>query len=100
MSHDRVTFTEQPDPLTRVTWAFWFYGTRLVLDRYLVETRPTKRHGFKLLVCYARQFNGERLPPDQVLQESHVPLTSDVRERAIREFMAPITVAKWSEVPR
>jgi len=85
---------ESPDKLRKVTWKFWFYRNRLVVDSYTVDERSSRRHTYKWAAGY------ERLRKDGSIKEAELPLTDEIRERAIREFMSRITVVRWSEVER
>lgn len=98
MSNETITISvESEDKLHRETWRFWFNDFCLVLDSYHVEARSSRRHVFKTMDGY------ERIASHHAggwLKEAEVPLPSEIRERAIREFMAKVTVVRWSEVRR
>jgi hypothetical protein len=102
MSHDRVNFTDtDADQLRRVTWAFWFHERALVVDSYIIESRPTKRHNFKIARAYFRLPVGMgALLDSEKIAEADVPLTDEIRDRALREFVSQIKVVRWSEVSR
>lgn len=88
---------ESEDKLRRETWRFWFHDFHLVLDSYAIEARTSRRHVYRAMDGY------ERIASHHAggwLKEAEVPLPSEIRERAIREFMARIDVVRWSEVRR
>jgi hypothetical protein len=98
MSNETITLSvESEDKLRRETWRFWLYNFRLVLDSYVVEARASRRNVFKVMDGYERIASHHA---GGFLKEAEVPLPSEIRERAIREFMAKITVSRWSEVGR
>jgi hypothetical protein len=98
MSRDTVRFSvESEDKLRKVTWTFWLCDRNLVVDSYIVEERPSRRHNFKITDCYARIKSSYE---DGNLKEHEVPLTDEIRERAIREFTSSLRVIRWSEMER
>ena len=102
--YEAVSFTTVDDKLRRVSWRFWLYQNCLVLDEYLVEERASAKHKFKTVKVYDRRPVGRRsylaAPFDARLKEEEVPLTDEVRARALREMVNQIKVVLWSEVPR
>ena len=99
MSFNRVIWTESgTDPLQQVTWTFWLYNTDLVLDSYLVETRKTIRHGFKIKSAYYRLPTGYNTYGLTHITEAEVPLTDEIKERALDKYVSQLRVVRWSEV--
>ena len=100
MSGGHITWTEEDDDkLLRVEWSFWLMNScTLVLDRYQVHTRPTRRHAYKVTTGYVR------LPLGHIdasnITESMVPWTEAVRARALEELTKKLRIVRWSEVPR
>ena len=96
MGNEIITLVdESADKLRKVTWEFWLYRNHLVLNSYTVDERASRRHTYKFVDGY------DRLRKDYGhLKEAEVPLTDEIRERAIREFTAKLTVVRWSEVER
>jgi len=90
---------ESEDKLSQVTWRFWHYEGRnaLVLDSYIVSKRETKRHAYKLAQGYFRQ-RPDRFVRYEPIAESAVPWTTEIRARALEEFMKKLRVVLWSEV--
>lgn len=80
------------DGLKREGWRFWYYLGRLILDGYVEETRPSKRHGFKI-----KGMSYHRLERGAAQLEPKVPLPLDVQERAIAAFTKQLLVMKWTE---
>jgi hypothetical protein len=78
---DRVDVVEEAvDGLSRVSYHFWkdpYDG--FVVDRYMVETRPSKRHGWKCEVAYTRLFPRA---PNSTITAEEVPLTAAVIAKA------------------
>jgi hypothetical protein len=91
---DYIRWTEAIDSLKNVTWVFWIYDTNLVLDAYIIETRPTRRHHFKVEAEYQRLRSSLR---GRQLDEKNVPLTDEIREKALRKFTDQLRVLWWSE---
>jgi len=85
--------------MQKVTWTFWLYqGDTLVLQSYVVEHRPSRRHAFRETIAYYRQQPTHRA--NEIMAEADVPLTSEIAQRAIREFTRKLQVKRWSQVPR
>lgn len=91
---------ESEDKLRRVTWTFWLYGRCLVLDAYTIESRPSRRHSYKTESMYQRIAYGSAIPQSQRIAEADVPLTPEIQERALRQFMASLRVVRWDEIAK
>ena len=100
MMYDTVSFSyDSVMGLQKVTWTFWLYaGDTLVLQSYVVEERPSRRHGFRETIAYYRQEPTHR--PNKLMPEADVPLTQEISERAIREFTSKLRVKRWSQLQR
>jgi hypothetical protein len=85
---------EAEDKLSRVRWTFWFHERvhKLVLDGYYEESRPTKRHGYKVGRRYVR------LGREATIREDQVPITNEIKRRALVEFVRGLEVVLWSTV--
>ena len=83
---------EEHNPLRRVWWSFLYFDDEhaLVVDHYVVEERATLRHKFKTVATY------DRAPRGGNLREEDLPLTEEVRARALREFCGKLRVALWN----
>ena len=80
-----------PDDLSQVVWTFRTIELKVVLDRYEVQTRATKRHKFiRARDHYYDRHNGR----DSSLSMDDVPLPLDVAEEARQQVMAQICIAK------
>lgn len=88
---------EDESRLRRVRWDFWYHDSRhkLVLNEYVVESRPSKRHGYKTGMAYIRTSARE-----SSLREDQVPLTDEVKARALAEFTKELSVVLWSTLPK
>lgn len=93
--NEYITITKtSPDKLTRQEWRFWFYlrKTALILDRYTLYKRETKRHKFgksSIVKSYARTF-----ARDCTISADEVPLDSGIAEEARKKFIDKIIVAR------
>jgi hypothetical protein len=100
VSNHYIRFEDElGDKLRRVSWAFWLYGSNLVLNEYVVETRPSRRHAYKVARAYTR-LSSSRWRDGSVVDEEDVPLTPAIAERALREYVSQLRVVRWSEVRR
>jgi len=91
MIYDNVRWMEDHGPLRRVWWDFMYFDDEhaLVVDHFIVEERATLRHKFKTTENY------DRMPRGGSIREEDVPLTEEVRARAIHEFCANLRVTRW-----
>jgi hypothetical protein len=99
MSNVRVTVTDEdtPNRLARTTWAFWLYEARLVLESYVEESRPSRRHSYKTDRAYFRLTSDSSLLSSQRIAEKDVPLDANIKRRAVEEFVRQLRVIRWSE---
>ena len=94
MQHSTVT-RASVDGLAQQEWVFWFHAERLrlVLDAYRQLRRSSPRHKFRAEGESYRRLErcGATLPA------AAVPVPDDVREAALRAFVARITVGLWDD---
>lgn len=95
-----IEIIRQSDDLNRQVWKFWpnteIHRVDIILDGFSVQSRPTKRHGWKTETEYGRTSrkgwsqNGHRL-----IDLSEVPVfPSDVVEEVMAKFMATVMVKR------
>lgn len=82
---------ETPDRLTRHVWRFWYDNRehRLVLDEHSVETRPTRRHGYRRDRSYFRLGHQRRMG-EAVIPTPEVP--AHVRQHICEQFLEALRV--------
>ena len=92
------SFIEQKSDLERNVWRFYFGSDcNLYVDSYKIESRETKRKkNWRVDKAYSRtsmdrNFACIRLSADEV------PLTEEIKETALKEFMKLITVKMWDK---
>lgn len=80
------------DGLSRHVWRFWKHhlNETIYVDGYRFETRPTRRHGFRLHTGYVRTSN-RRYEPGESLSYKEVPLPEGVVVEARSKFCDQIT---------
>lgn len=90
---------EADDKLSREQWSFWFYERphAIVVNAYYVESRPTKKHGYKVTKRYTRQ-NARTSDPGTTIKEEDIPLTDAIKHRALVEYVKGLRVVLWSAV--
>lgn len=85
MSLDHVSFSHlSDDGLSQVEWSFWRYGSKLLVDRYEVQERPSTRHKFKTVRKWVRLGNAR----ENSIRKEDVPLTDDIRKEAVEAYAA------------
>ena len=84
---------KQIDELTIQRWRFIFIDGNIYLESYYVLQKESKRHrNYRTLKKY------ERLSKrDSNMEENEVPLTTELKEEALNQFVYKIKVLKWSE---
>lgn len=81
------------DELTYEQFIFRFFDNVLYLDGYYVNKRETTKHRkYNIIKQYSRLSNRY-----DTLTESEVPLTDEIRQRALNEFFSTIKCLTWSE---
>jgi hypothetical protein len=90
----------EQDELNRKVWKFWpdtgINKVDIILDRYSVQSRPTKRHKWRTVTAYDRTSRKRWSQEGYMLIDiSEVPvLPSDVVEEVIAKFMATVTIKR------
>jgi len=88
-----MTIEIKIDDLNKEVYRFWENGTHLVLDSYNLLNRENKR---KQKWTYLKTY--ERLSDKQsTLSENEVPLTDEVKELILDEYIKLLSVKTWSE---
>ncbi len=92
-----IKIIRDTDALTREEFTFWFDERRMVLylDAYYFKKRQTKRHNFKVVTQYSR--SDSRRPPYNWMELKDVPLTEDIKNRALEQFISEIKVGVWND---
>jgi hypothetical protein len=82
-----TTLTVPVDDLTREKWRFYYEERRhvLILQEFIIETRATKRHGWKVSNSYSRIDRRHNTMPCPELSE-------DIRTMALLDFTTKLTV--------
>ncbi len=78
----------QKDELTEEVWWFTVIDTKIILDAYVRNSRPTRRHKFTSTMAYSRLGRCE-------LAETAVPWPEDVRQEALDQYIAELKVGRW-----
>ena len=96
----RVAFTVDISPLRRERWIFWFNEREhaLVLDDYAVEERPSLRHKFRTVASYERLRGHRHSGMTSDIQETDVPLTPAVAQRALDDFTSHLRIGIASQI--
>lgn len=93
-----------PDDLREVEWCFWLFNDvvspALVVERYVVRERPSKRHKFRATYTYERNPMHWQSKERQRCNEEALPLTEEVKARAVDELLKQLRVVRWGEVRR
>ena len=84
---------KQIDELTIQRWRFSFIDRNIYLESYYVLQKESKRNrNYRTMKKY------ERLNKrDNNMEENEVPLTTELKEEALNQFVSKIKVLKWSE---
>jgi hypothetical protein len=84
---------KQIDELTIEKWRFRFIDRNIYLESYYILQKESKRHkNYRTLKKY------ERLSKrDSNVEESEVPLTDELKQEALNQFVSKIKILKWSE---
>jgi hypothetical protein len=84
---------KQIDELTIEKWRFSFIDRNIYLESYYILQKESKRHkNYRTLKKY------ERLSKrDSNVEESEVPLTDELKQEALNQFVSKIKILKWSE---
>lgn len=85
------------DGLGRELWAFYLIDNHLVLDEYLLQTKPSTRHRkFETVKVYERLTGSTgNYSQSQLVAEENVPWPSFVLVEAKRKFCEQISVVRW-----
>jgi len=99
---DRIEFYEEPSPLRRERWIFWYSDSdhALVLDEYHVEERTSTKHKFKSIASYERLRSRRSHMPPGTLGEEDVRLTPMIAQRALDDFTSGLRVVRWNDIRR
>jgi hypothetical protein len=83
---------EEVNDLEKIKWTFswWETQTGIVLDRFAVSERKTKRHKFQVVFVWSRL--DER---DKRIKKPVVPIS--VKDKAIKEMRAKINYESETE---
>lgn len=84
-----ITIQQAQDQLTIEEWAFRLNDENLVLHRYTLQTKQSKRHKFITSELYHRTY-----PNKSTLKVEDVPLPEDIKRQALEAFVAKISVVK------
>jgi hypothetical protein len=96
-----IEIIRQSDELNREVWEFWpeiKNKVDIILNRYEIQSRLTKRHGWKTTEEYDRlDRKGWSHKGHRLIDLSEVPVfPSDVVEEVMIEFMTTVTVRRSS----
>lgn len=88
-----MTIEIKIDDLNKEVYRFWENGTTLILDSYHLLTRESKRkQKWEFKKVYER-LSGR----NSTINENNVPLTTEVRDLALDEYIKTLSVKTWSE---
>lgn len=90
----RIEITKQMGDLQQESWSFTIHERNeitLVLSGYKFCERQTKRHGWKVKTYF------NRFDTRDGMKESEVPLPDEVKQEAISQITATISVKKPNE---
>ncbi len=95
--HQRLELDIDKGELDKETFRFCHFDDRneLILDGYVIWHKETKRKGWKAIKSYDRLRTR-----DNSIQEADVPLTEEIKAKAMRQFikiMSEVKVLKWDE---
>lgn len=94
-----IEIIRQQDDLNRQVWKFWpnseVHKVDIILDKFSVQTRPTKRHGWRVELEYGRGSRKDWSNGHRLIDLSEVPVfPSDVVEEVMAKFIATVTVKR------
>lgn len=84
-----IKIQQAKNELTTEEWVFRLNEATLVLHRYTLQTKESKRHKFRIVELHNRTYS-----PHNTLEIKDVPLPEEVKKRALDEFVARISVVK------
>jgi hypothetical protein len=95
-----IDVERQSDKLNRELWQFTMVprvsNVKLVLENYLIQSRPTTRHKWQTSKIYSWRSRHSSYRPDY-LQLEEVPFPEDVQREALARFMERVTVIKGTD---
>ena len=89
---------ESEDGKSRRVWRFSTIDNCVVLDGYREETRPTRRHAFKVDRAYERIHYNYSRHVNHRMTEADVQVPEGVWAAAREKFMAQVRFCRWSEI--
>lgn len=95
-----IEIIRQADDLNRQVWQFWpnseIHRVDIILDKYSVQARPTKRHKWRSVVAYDRTSRkGWSREGYRLIALDDVPVfPSDVVEEVMAKFIATVKVKR------
>lgn len=97
MSHERIEVERLPSgsDLARKLWVFWIDYPYVVLDEYREDTRPTKRHKWRMERIYTR-LESRTVLSMRRLHESDVAVPDGVLAQARAMAAERLQVCLWS----
>lgn len=88
-----MVIEKQIDELNKEVFRFWINGNLIILDAYYLFSREnTRKRKYKAIKRYDRLH--ER---DSNITLEEVPLTEEVREWSLSEYVKSLKVITWTE---
>lgn len=87
------------DDLNRQVWQFWpnfeIHRVDIILDGFSIQSRPTKRHGWRVELKYERGSRKDWQNGHRLITLDKVPaIPDDVVEEVMSKFVATVTVKR------
>jgi hypothetical protein len=90
--HLSIDIVRQPDPLRKITWTFWLYGTTFVLTEYLDQYKLPPSPNWRNKHRYDRI-----LTENNTLECEQIEIPEDVEAELLEIFIGRLTVTKWKD---
>jgi hypothetical protein len=92
--YDKESLTiESADGLERKTWEYFIYKSVFYLDRYVHETRPSKRHKFIVMASYSRIHGRDAT----IKNEANVPVPDFVQPKIMAQYTGKLSFKPWEK---
>jgi hypothetical protein len=94
--NQQITVEIPSEGLGRELWSFYLIDDYLVLNEYLLQIKPSKRHRiFQTLKVFTRTGSTQSYSQHQLMAEENVPWPDFVLVEAKRKFCEQISVVRW-----
>lgn len=78
-------------------FGFGYNGKMLYVDSYSTQERQSTRHKWSPIKIYERVSHGGNYLRNSILKASEVPLTEEIKKKALEKLMSEINVGIWEK---